>query len=264
MSCEEFDKPEILARYSAGQLSEAESQAWEEHYFGCDRCFADLQSYQAIRQELAAAAPAIRQEVLQRQQQEAARAAGRSHPWQWLLAGLAVAALLGAFGLWTSFHRREHVAAPDIARATPAQSYEEWARFEPPKYQPLQLRDAAGEPAGNSTFSRAMRRYQQHEFKEAQSELQAVVTAEPTRTEARFYLGACELFDGQPAAALANLQPVTTADSPYQEEARWLMAKAYLRQHSLADARRELTALVTGGGDWAGQAKQLLAQLPPQ
>ena len=40
MSCELVDERELDRRYTAGTLSETEATAFEEHFFGCDRCWA--------------------------------------------------------------------------------------------------------------------------------------------------------------------------------------------------------------------------------
>lgn len=44
---------DIDARYLAGTLSAEESEAFEEHYFGCDRCFAAVRRGAEIRAALA-------------------------------------------------------------------------------------------------------------------------------------------------------------------------------------------------------------------
>ena len=45
-------REEILERYLAGSLSDEDRDAFEEHYFGCARCFEELQALKAIRDEL--------------------------------------------------------------------------------------------------------------------------------------------------------------------------------------------------------------------
>ena len=46
-----FDET-AAARYLAGRLGEAEAEAFEAHYFGCDRCWAELRAAQEIRAAL--------------------------------------------------------------------------------------------------------------------------------------------------------------------------------------------------------------------
>ncbi len=52
MDCTKAAREEILERYLAGSLSDEDRDAFEEHYFGCARCFEELQALKAIRDEL--------------------------------------------------------------------------------------------------------------------------------------------------------------------------------------------------------------------
>lgn len=52
INCPYGDDSDIDARYLAGVLSAAESEAFEEHYFSCDRCFAAVQRGNEIRAAL--------------------------------------------------------------------------------------------------------------------------------------------------------------------------------------------------------------------
>ena len=49
-----YAESDIEARYVAGKLSSEESEAFEEHYFSCDRCFAAVQRANEIRAALSA------------------------------------------------------------------------------------------------------------------------------------------------------------------------------------------------------------------
>ncbi|MFQ6094270.1 MAG: anti-sigma factor family protein, partial [bacterium] len=42
MDCEKIEREEIVDRYLLGELSDEEQKLFEEHYFGCDRCFQEL------------------------------------------------------------------------------------------------------------------------------------------------------------------------------------------------------------------------------
>lgn len=39
LTCERVDEQDLDTRYLAGKLSEADAEAFEEHYFSCDRCW---------------------------------------------------------------------------------------------------------------------------------------------------------------------------------------------------------------------------------
>jgi hypothetical protein len=82
MTCERVAEEDLDTRYLTGQLSEAEATAFEEHYFGCERCWA------LVQQGLAAQA-AVSDEPPRRPLQRPTR------PRWGLAAGAAVAAGLG-------------------------------------------------------------------------------------------------------------------------------------------------------------------------
>jgi anti-sigma factor RsiW len=59
MTCENFDDTGTIERYLAGKLPEPEGDAFEQHYFACDRCWKALRLLRATRDALrAAGAPA--------------------------------------------------------------------------------------------------------------------------------------------------------------------------------------------------------------
>ncbi len=98
LTCEIVDRDDIDQRYLAGTLSPAEADAFEEHYFDCERCWALVQRGLALR---AAGAPAT-----------ATRHASRRQWWQ----GLAAAVVLVAAGaLWYSF-RAQRPTGEDATR----------------------------------------------------------------------------------------------------------------------------------------------------
>jgi hypothetical protein len=70
------------ARYLVGRLTEAEAEAFEAHYFGCERCWAEVRTAQELRAALRPGG--------------ATRAAAR-RPW---MPFAAAAALLVAVGAW--------------------------------------------------------------------------------------------------------------------------------------------------------------------
>jgi hypothetical protein len=49
MTCDEVDDANLDVRYVAGSLAPADAEAFEEHYFGCERCWALVQQGLALR-----------------------------------------------------------------------------------------------------------------------------------------------------------------------------------------------------------------------
>ena len=56
VTCTRVEEEDLDARYLAGTLSEEEAEAFEEHYFGCDRCWTAVQTGLDVRAASAATA----------------------------------------------------------------------------------------------------------------------------------------------------------------------------------------------------------------
>ncbi len=99
MTCELVDQTELERRYLEGRLSDTEANAFEEHYLGCDRCWALVKSGTGVRAALHAGG---------------AIQAGRPRRW-WT--PLAIAAGLGlvTLGTWRAVTPR-NAALPDAIR----------------------------------------------------------------------------------------------------------------------------------------------------
>ena len=85
LTCEQVDRDELDTRYVQGTLDSKQAEAFEAHYFGCDRCW---------------------QLVDQGRQIRAARTVttGSSRKLFWIAAAAAFAAVIGA-GLWRELQR---------------------------------------------------------------------------------------------------------------------------------------------------------------
>jgi len=79
--CPYADDPDLIGRYLARRLAQEASEAFEAHYFACDRCWSELGAGQEIRAALAIPAAGAEQP-----------ARLRTRSWGWR--GLAVAACL--------------------------------------------------------------------------------------------------------------------------------------------------------------------------
>src|SRR5262245_35228068 len=62
--CARAEQGDVLVRYIGGRLGEAEAQAFEAHYFGCEGCWAEVHAAAEIRDakglDVFAAAPSAR------------------------------------------------------------------------------------------------------------------------------------------------------------------------------------------------------------
>jgi anti-sigma factor RsiW len=87
MDCSIVVRNELAERYLLGELSPAEQEWYEKHFFDCERCFMELRSLQAIQDTLRAVPPVV----------PARRKEFAPNPWwKWIAAGAVAASLVGA------------------------------------------------------------------------------------------------------------------------------------------------------------------------
>ena len=254
MDCRQVKQEEVVERYLLGQLSESEQEAFEQHYFECPRCLEELETYRALRDELSRRAAEIRAEPAR---------APAPLVWRWAPA-VAGAAAAVALIVWLWPRPAPPGPTPPVAQAQPAVSLDaalvELAKVEPPAYTPVILRGATDE-AGRR-FRDAMTHYQKGDYAAALPGLRQAAWLDPARPDVHFYLGACYLLTGADKEAIASLKSaVGLGDTPYLEDARLYLAKAYLRTRDLAAARGELEQVVRLASDREEEARRLLEQL---
>mgnify|MGYP001562682957 FL=1 len=99
LTCELVDQNELDCRYLEGRLTEAEANAFEEHYLGCDRCWELIKGGAGVRAALHGGGATL-----------------ASRPRRWWRP-LAIAAGLGivTFGSWQAVTSRD-AAMPDAIR----------------------------------------------------------------------------------------------------------------------------------------------------
>jgi tetratricopeptide (TPR) repeat protein len=240
LRCEQLAAEDVPSRYLAGELSEAERDAFEQHFFECERCHEAVRLCQALRN------PGTHRPL-------------RRRPRQWIVwSSLGVAAALLLAVAAGSFSRRQ--AAPARAPAAIQQSAppsELLAGFTPPPYRAPLLRSTPDRP-----FAAAMDRYQRGDYAAAAIALRRLVVQRPGHQGAHFYLGICQLMALDSAGGIAELQQaVQLGGAAYLESARFYLAKAYLRRGNAADARSELGAIIALHGDSETQAREFLSRL---
>src|SRR5262245_174058 len=52
MDCDQVTREEVAQRYLLGSLGEDDREAFERHYFDCERCLEELQMLEGVRDEL--------------------------------------------------------------------------------------------------------------------------------------------------------------------------------------------------------------------
>jgi tetratricopeptide (TPR) repeat protein len=262
LSCEDVERDEIAERYLRGELSSAAQERFEAHYFDCTPCLERLRVLEELHAELSRPVASPR---------------GASRWWRVAAAGLAAAAVIVLAVRVAQNPATSDVVDPRAdapARAedvtlpppppTAASAGADLARLgavEPPTYTPLQLRGTATD--ATREFRAAMERYAAGDYAAATPGLRRALAHDEALIQARFFLAVCELQAGRNDEAAQELQRVIArGESPYLEEAHFLLAKARIRQGDVAAARAELARVVALDGDRRREATQLLAQLP--
>jgi len=169
---------------------------------------------------------------------------------------------MGVFG-WLAWTSRQEPGIGRVAGARvqappssiPEERYEMLAAFRAPAYVP--------ERSAPQDFAKAMRLYAKEDFAGAIPELRAASKA-PNSLAATFYLGICLLLNGDRISGIEELRMVSEAGGdPYQERARFYLAKGLIAEHDIPRAQVQLEKLMAQHGDLEKQAAALLVQIRP-
>ena len=280
MDCPLRSGDDVAEAYVAGTLSEAEQDAYERHFFACPACLTQVQTLQEVADRL--------------RQLPAAVALPRAPTPGWTAApwlGLALAAgLVAAVGFWwrggvapapdappvaagpvSAPNRAPVPASPttppgnppstaDAAGPSRAAVLTQLALVVPPRYVPLAVR--GGEAPAAGSFDAAMAHYVAGRHREAAAALRALAEDSPADPGIAFFRGVSELVIGRPGAAREALTRAVSADlQPYADEAHFYLAKAYLAEGAVDQARAELRYAAAHDAGPEGEATRLLAAL---
>jgi tetratricopeptide (TPR) repeat protein len=259
MTCDEVDERGLAEEYLGGRLTDEERDAFERHFFDCDRCFREVEALRAIRGALLSApvtdnrAPAM-------------------HLRTWLPMAAAVLLAATAATWWVAGRGAQQRPAPAdrparIESASPAPggtrsagtreaAIQQLAKFEPPRLS-TRLRNG---PAG--AFQQALEQYRSGNYVRAVPLFESALRDDPSSDQIRFYLGASALMAEQADTGVAALSPVAAdRNSPYAEEAQYLLAKAHLQRNDLDAAAAALDRTVAFGGDRLEDARRLRTEI---
>ena len=285
MDCPLRSGRDLAEAYVAGNLPEAEQDAFEQHYFACPACFSHVRILQDVRRSLETLSPG-----------SLSQPAGRQSPWTagpW--ASLAVAAaLILAVGWWwrsgppfdpaPTVARHDPPASapapvtpPTPAPAAPAEAPVEaptraaqlrlLATIVPPRYVPLTVRGGDAPPAAGS-FDAAMTHYVAGRYGEAATALKRLGAAQPADPGIAFFEGVSALAVGRIEDAREGLTRAIALDvQPYEDEAHFYLAKVYLAEDAIDLAKMELEYARAHEAGPEGEAARLLAAiatLPPR
>jgi hypothetical protein len=252
---------EVADAYVAGTLPDAEQDAFEQHFFTCGACLAQVQALQELRDRLAGVpavprAPDPRREAV-----------------PWLALSLAAGVVAAAAWWWqggpeapASASRAGPAAAPAQLSDSPVEApsrgsvLAQLATVVPPRYVPIAAR--GGESPAAGTFDAAMAHYVAGRHDEAAGALQALADAQPTDPGIAFFWGISELAIGHADAAREGLtRAISAGVQPYANEAHFYLAKVYLAEGDVEMARGELRYARERGAGPDGEAQRMLAAL---
>lgn len=263
MNCRDIETHEIIDKYLSDRLSDQETEEFEMHYFGCARCFAELQWRHAAALELN-----VNKNSLKTLPERVPRG---SFSWHIPLAA-AASILLAAMLLFKFYGPQAPVSPPAVQNerpdAVPAGASDQNAKLqqlamidEAPPYVSSSRRGGEGNLALEK-FKEGMQKYVQSRYTDAISSLEQSARLDPSHLPTTFYLGICYLMTDRLDPAISRLSRLTGPDSnPYSDESHWFQAKAFLKKQDLVSARRELNSVVASGGQHSEEAQQAVRLL---
>ena len=260
--------------YLEGTLPEDEAEGFENHYFDCPVCLAQVQMLQSVGEELGRRPAALPTPATRRALAWPARI--------WALGALAALLVVSVAGyrIFESGRTRPGFATtaqeplklnlppqtepekPQEAGATPPAHAQvtasQLADLALPAFVAPNLRGSSED----ARFLEGMKAYSSGDCAGAVTALAAVPAAGAQARAARFYSGACEMHLGNLVAATANLRTVAEAgDSPEQEAALYYLAQTALLGNDVPHARIWLRQTVELHGDFERRAKAALARI---
>jgi hypothetical protein len=244
-----------LEQYIQGTLPEPEARLFEEHYFDCPSCLAQVEALQAVTLKLGG---------------QPRKALKMPIPWPVrakALVALAAMLIVGFLG----FRALYRPAAPAVAKGSAAPSSQHapaslasstisrLADLALPAFQPPNLRGQSGDPH----FDAGMKAYTRQQCRGAVMNLSQVPAQDDDSLAAQFYIGVCQMHEGDLTSATSSLRHVERAgDSPQQEAALYYLAQIALASNDEATARHYLASTISLHGDFLTRARAKLASIP--
>jgi hypothetical protein len=243
-------------------LPDSEAQQFEEHYFDCPVCLAQVEALQAVRARLAQI-PA---------DQHPPKKHAKLIAWPTVTAAL-IALAASLIIVFLSFRfLLPNSLPPTVAIQTgpqpPANAHPSATPTSPSVSQladltlpPFRAANLRGE-SGDGDFNFAMKAYSGGDCRGALKGFSRVSATGSNALASRFYSGICLMHIGNLPGAAATLQRVTAAgDSPQQEAAFYYLAQIALVRNDAPSARQNLDRTVALHGDFEQRARRQSAAL---
>ena len=254
MDCKRVEEQDMIERYLTERLSEPETEAFEQHYLECGKCFGELQMRHAAAIEL----------THRPIQLTPARSSWMPLSWQWAMASAVIALAVLAGILYIRPREEARPPAQQIAavQQPSAAVLEQLASVDQiPPYVPGLIRGGETNPA-LIKFQEGMTLYSAQKYADAIAPLSEAARLDPQQQlPIPFYLGIAYLVTGNPGGAIEQLSKITSKDNPYSEEGHWFLSKAYLKKRDFRSARAELQAVESLHGAHSAAAHDLFQQI---
>lgn len=257
MKCHRVEDENLVERYVSGTLDADLKERFEQHYFACEECAEQVETWHAIAGPLREMAPEIRRDMAPERALRMPSTRGRG---AWMGGAMAIAAGIAVLiGVSLLPRQKSRTPASAPAAAKRDDRLTELARLDPPAYAAPDLRGA--ETTAETLFREAMDAYLRHDYARAILGLKSSLALDPEAAGPRFFLGASELLTGQNADGTRDLERVAASHSPFAEEARFDLAKGYLMAGRREEALAALRLLGAQGGEFSAQARRLADRL---
>jgi hypothetical protein len=266
---------EWLEAYMQGTLPEAKAQKFEQHYFDCPVCLAQVERLEAVARQLGRRPLKARRPLIALPSLGWAGLAWPSLAWParaFALSAIAALLVVGFFGI----RRINRPAQPSVAQAPAAPATQpatqsdtgphtlaalavsRLADLAMPAFQANNLRGSSVD----ANFETGMKAYVAGDCSLAVKVLSQVAAQDADALAARFYSGVCRMHMGDLPAASATLRKVADAgESAQQEAALYYLAQIALSGNDAATARRYLVRTIALHGDFERRASAELVGL---
>jgi tetratricopeptide (TPR) repeat protein len=275
MSCQhKKTRFDLAAKYMRGDLPEADQEAFEAHYLGCEECFSAVRFAEKVSVTMhhygasifapAPARPAAAKPLwllkLKSELEDIYLAFSRE--WRTAVPALAAYVLLAlalGFGYYKltsssklAHEQAFHVEQPSAMLPTGQTGL---AQLQPLDWSMPEATEANKPLSERLAAAKVL--YQNHNYFLAADELAAIANDFPKSIETHLYLGISQLRAGQPAEGIKSLRRVLDLN-PKHAAAQWYLAQAYLVQGDSVEAQNWLTMLVDQRDPKYGQGAETL------
>jgi tetratricopeptide (TPR) repeat protein len=237
MKCKEFN--DLIESYLRETIDESKREGFEEHFFQCRKCFLGLKINEAL------------------QNKDVRISLAEEKPRRFAFKVLRPILVMSSLFLLILF------SVLLLEHGNKARKLQELADFELPLYHQGELRGLpAGGTAPEREFARAMRLYQDRDFRSSLAILEQAPLAAATSPKVEFFRAICYLEENQAQKAGEILDAIIREMDPaYFDDALYYKGFVLLRQGRLTEARLQFGKLAAMLSPMAGKAQAMVRKI---